>query len=289
MATSASTLIQRTRRFLGDWPEGDSLTAAVSSTTVATLTIADASIYSPGWVIQIDQEAMRVKGTLPLSGTTLSVLRGAYGTTAATHSSAATILLRPAFLDQQILDALNAALDACFPLLYRPVATEYTGDTSTDYEYDVPNMATLAKPIPYLSKIQYKAQGDLAFRPINDWSIIRGDTPTIRFRSTLYGGGTLRFIGYGPYAHLTSAASTLDSFFPENAEDLLTEYAAQRLLMQGEAQRVRQDTGARDDRESANRTGSAMSAANATFQRFQMRLRDAAMPPMPRHVVNVYY
>lgn len=283
MATTAATLIQRTRRFLGDWPQEDGLTASVSSS--ANLTVADATIYSPGWLVEVDEEAMYVSAA---AGTTLTVRRGVRGTTAATHANSATILRRPHFLGIEYLDALNNALDATFPLLYKPVNSEFTGDTSTAYEYDVPNMTTLSRPIPFLSELQYQNPGDTKFLRVNRWNVVRGETPLVRLSVPLEGGGRLRFIGFGPFAHLLTTADSLDSYFPYHAEDLLVEYAAQLLLASGEARRVREDTGARDEREGANKTGASMNASNAIFQRFSVRLNSAAMPPMPKHVVPVF-
>jgi hypothetical protein len=286
VATAASTLIQRTRRFLKDWPDGDKLTAAVSDTTTTSLTVADAStaVYSPSWIIQIDQEAMRVvSGT----GTTLTVRRGALGTTAATHSNGAQILIRPGWVDQEILDALNAALNATFPLLYIPVAdTSLTADAAT-YEFTVPQMASPVMYIPRLSRIDLKRTGDAAYRKVVDWELRRGDTPKIKFRFPP-DTGTLRVNGYGPFPNFTTSADTLHALFPGNLEDALVDYAAQHLIASGEAARVRQDTGARDDREAANRPGSAMAAANAILARFQQRVQQSAMPPMEPHIVPVY-
>lgn len=284
MSTAASTLIERTRRYVRDWPDQDTITASLSS-SVTSAAVADGTRYAANWTIQIDDEAVVVSAAG--SGTTVPIRRGRYGTTAATHTSGSAVLIRPAFTNLEILDALNAALDATFPLLYRPVASEWTGITSTDYEYAIPTMTTLSLPIPYLSKIEYQETADDAFREVRSWNVVRGDTPLVKFRRTLPGGGTLRFSGFGPFAQLTSTASTLDSFYPASAESLLVEYAAQHLLMSGEAGRVRQDTGARDDRESATRTGSSMNTANAIWQRWQRKLSMQAMPPLPPHVVSV--
>lgn len=280
MAIAASTLIQRTRRFVRDYPEHDTLTASV--TTSSTLTVADTSIYAVRWPIQVEQEAMLVKALT--SGTVLTVLRGHAGTTAATHASGSTVLIRPHFLDVEILDALNSAIDSCFPLLYRPVAEEYTGVVADQYEYDVPTMTTISKPIPIVTRIEYRYATGEAFRQLKGWRIVRRGTPVIKLASPLPAGGTLRVHGFGPFAHFTTVASELDNLFPVHAEDLLPLYAAATLLASGEAGRVRSDTGAIDNREQANRTGSSMSASNALMVRFERQLLRKAMPPMPRHV-----
>lgn len=286
MSTLASTLIQRTRRFLKDWPDGDVLTAAVVSTSATTITVADATsaVYTANWIIQIDQEAMRV---ISGSGTTLTVRRGVLGTTAATHLNGAQILIRPGWVDQEILEALNAGINATFPWLYIPVAdTSLTADAAT-YEFTVPQMVSPVMYIPRLSKIDLKRTGDVAYRKVSDWELRRGDTPKIKFRFPP-DIGTLRVNGYGPFPNFTAVTDALHALFPANLEDALLDYAAQHLIASGEAARVRQDTGLRDTREAANRPGSAMAAANAILARFQQRVQQSAMPPMEPHVVPVY-
>lgn len=285
MPTSAATLTQRIRRYLRDWPAQDVLTAAVTTTSAASLTVGDGTIYTANWTIQIDDEAMVVSTTG--TGTTVPVRRGQFGSTAATHASGTSILIRPAFTNIDILDALNSALDACFPLLYKPVTSDWTGITSTTYEYEIPDMGTLSRPIPYLSSLEYQVVSTVAFRKLRGWNVVRGDVPLVKLKAPLYEGGTLRFSGYGPFAQLTSSADTLDAFFPAHAESLLVEYAAQQLLLTGEASRVRHDIGPLDSREAATRTGSSAAAANAVYQRWTQKLRSAAMPPMPPHVVSV--
>ena len=274
-------LIQRVRRLLGDWPDNDALTASITSVTT-TVTVADSSIYSVNWPVEIDYEAMIVRAKP--SGTTLTVKRAAYGSTAATHANAAACLIRPSYFTVEIIDALNACIDASFPLLYKPVLdTSLTGIADT-YEYTVPFMPTSTDTrIPLVSTVEFKDSGEVDFYPVRTWWIKRGATPKLQFRRAPAAGATIRLSGFGPFPHLAAAADVLDPLWPLNAEDLLAEYAAQRLIASGEARRVRQDTGLIDNREQANRTGSAMQAANSLLQRFQIRLRDSAMPPISRH------
>lgn len=284
MATAVSTLVTRTRRFVRDYPEFDALTASVTS-SATSLTVADASDYSVGWDIQVESEVMLVKGAA--SGTALTVKRGTKGSTAATHASGTTILARPQFFDVEILDALNAGLAASFPLLYRPVASEWTGITADTHEFLIPDMTGLAVPIPYIYALEYQDTAGEAFTNVRNFRIVRSEFPLLRFPQALVAGGTLRIKGYGPFTPL-AVGDSLNTYFPVNAEDILVWFAAQYLLASGEAGRVRVDTGAVDNREQANRIGGSMSAADSLFRRFQMRLRDAGMAPMPRHVVSVF-
>ena len=285
MATAASTLIARTRRYLRDYPELDTLSGSISSsvTTITTSTSLSNTAYQANWIIQVDQEAILVKTTSSVSGS-LTVTRGAWGTTAASHAASANVMIRPAFLDVEILDALNGALDATFPYLYRPVAEEYTGVEADEYEYDVPDMTGFSVPIPHVWQLEYQETTDQPFYPLKGWRVIRRATPIIKLKHLLPGGGVLRVHGFGPFPHLTTTADTLADLFPQNAEDLLPVYAAGWLLGSGEAGRVRVDTGVTDNREQANRVGSSMAAGDRLMNRFFRRLSDCAMPPLPKNL-----
>jgi hypothetical protein len=283
MATSAQTLVDRTRRYLRDWPQEDVLTASVASNSV-TLTVETGTLYADNWVIEIDSEELFVNGNG--SGSSVTVRRGARGSTAASHASGATVLMRPSFFQNEILDALNAGLDACFPLLYRPVALEYTGISDTVYEYTIPSMSGISVAIPFISEIDVKEPGDLAFRQNGSWRIVRSEAPFIKFRSPPIAGSTIRISGYGPFTHLSALNDTLDTYFPVQGEHLLPLFAAAHLLASGEAGRLRSDTGAQDTRESANTAGSSLRASQSLLQRFYTLLSQAAMPPPSKHLRN---
>lgn len=286
--TTAALLIQRTRRFVGDFPDIDQLGASVdsSSTTLTTSTNPASGVY-PGtgsWIIQIDSEAM-LQTSASASAATIVVRRGVRGSTAASHASGATILVRPAFTDAEYIDSFNSGINDSFPLLYQPVVDESTTTSSGTWEYTIPNLNSV--PIPYLFRISIKETGDLVYRLKRDWTVLRGTTPKIKFRRD-EPAGTMRIQGFASLPSLTDSTSSLSTLWPSYADDYLVMYAANWLLISGEAQRVRQDTGARDDREAANRAGSSMNAANALYQRARQRLMDSAMPPLPKHVVSTF-
>lgn len=284
MATTAATLIQRTRRLLRDWPEMDTTTASIASNG-SSLTVASTTGYYVNELLELDQELLRV--TTLTDATHLAVQRGLRGTTAASHASGATVLTNPGFYSIEILDALNEALDACFPLLYRPVSdTSLTGN-GTSYEFTVPS-TDFGVATPYLSKVEVKESGDTAYREETAWEVRRDEAPFIKFRRAPNSSATIRLHGYGPFTHLATTASTLDTYFPLHAEGLLPLFATAHLLSSGEAGRVRADVGELDQREQANRVGGSMSASDKLLARFYKRLADAAMPPMPRHVVSIF-
>jgi len=67
---------------------GATLGAAITSTSATTFTASSGTLLQVGWGLLVDTEQMFVSG---ISGNTITVLRGNNGTTAATHSNAATI------------------------------------------------------------------------------------------------------------------------------------------------------------------------------------------------------
>ena len=277
MATAASTLIQRCRRFMGDYGPTDTLTVSLSA-SATSFSVSDSSLFSARWTVQVDSELMYTRGT-PTS-TTVNVMRGYQGTTAASHANSSTLTIQPAFTDNEYLDALNEAIDASFPLLYQRVQDESLSAVATTWEYTIPNLNGV--PIPFISKVWVKETGDLVFREKRDWSVIRGATPKLIFdRSET---GTIRLDGFGPFVSFSTTSSTTSAQWPQNADNYLVEYACQRLLTSGEARRVRQDVGMPDQRENAVRTGSNMSAANGIFNRANTLLARVSMPPMPRAV-----
>lgn len=280
MTTQAVTLIQRVRRFLGDYPDLDILQTGMLATGSSVI-VEDSTRYAVNWYIQIGSEMMRVSA-LP-NNTTLTVQRGARGTTAFSHTAGDPILIRPAFSDLEILDALNGGISASYPYFYKDdLDTSITTDGSS-YEY-----TTVPSGIRMLSKVETKESGSPYYYRIDGWTVKRGGgTVTLQFATPPI-QGTLRLWGYGPFPALASSSDNLDTQWPSWGEDILLEYAAQRLLMSSEARRVRLDAGPQDDAQSQARQGVAASAASGLLQRFQLRLSQQPMPPMPRHLVRIF-
>lgn len=273
-----------------DWPQLDSTTAAVSTTSTTTVTVADTTKYMVNELIEIDQEAMVVRALA--SGTNLTVLRGARGTTAATHVITSDVLLRPAFTTLDILDALNTAIQATYPKIYKEVTDTSTTLLANTYEYTVPNMPGTyggdTIPLPRIYAVDIRESSStvtLPYRKLKIWDLRRGSSPLIKLKYLENPGATLRVRGYGPFPDLAYADS-LDTMWPRNFIRPLVEMAGSTLLAGGEAFRARVDTGVRDDREAANRPGTAMSAASQIEARFLRRLSQVAMPPMRAHLVT---
>lgn len=284
MATSADTLVKRVRRFVRDYPDLDVLAASLSSNGT-TISVADTSslYHANRQVLEIGEELVYV--TAIASGSTLTVRRGVRGTTAATHASGATMLVNPRFFYQDVLDGLNSALDASWPLLYKPVVDGTLFTAQDTYEYVLPTIAN-GTFIPYIEWIRLKEPGDLQFRHVTQWYLRRGPTaPAICFKFLPVPNSQIAIKGVAPLTHLASASDTIDATVPYQAEDIFVYYAGSWLALSGEAYRARTDTGVIDKREQATRPGTSLSVSNAMVARFQARLSACAMPPPGKHLI----
>ena len=300
MATTLQTLVDRTRNFLRDTPDYDTLTASLSNSTASTtVTVADVTVYRSRWPIEVDYETMMIRSA-PSSGTTMTVARGWRGSAVAAHASGAPVLIRPAWYAQEIIDAINAALHGMFPYVYQPVVDTSLTCATNQYQYVIPNMPGFSSyPIPIITKLEVLQPGDYRFRGSRRYEINRGTVtagspsssgnisstyPVLVFRSLPPIGATIRIHGYGPFSPLVNLTDPLPALFPPQCEYLLTKLAAHSLLMSGEAGRDRSDSGPVDRREEANRVGASLSTAMSVLTTAEQELLHTAMPPLPRHV-----
>lgn len=287
--TSVANLVQSIRRFVADYPDQDVLTASLSSAGT-TLTVADTSLYYKNMKVECDQETMIIRSVT--NATTAVVARGAFGSTAVTHTNGSDLLLKVAFPTVQILDGINNAIQAAYPWVYQEVMdTSLTILTGT-YEYTVPNMPGTyggdSIPIPRIFGIDIvdpAGSTALPYVPLSGWNIRRDITaPKIKITYLENPGATLRVRGYGPYPDV-ALGGTLHAAFPRNLTLAIVDYAAATLMASGEAGRLRTDTGILDTREAAQRPGSSMSASVALEGRFQRRVANCGLPPMTSRAV----
>lgn len=282
------TLVNTTRRFLRDWPVYEQLSGSITNSTTS-ITVTDSSQYAARWNIEIDLESMVVTSA-PSSGTTLTVIRGTYGSTAATHNTGADILMNPVFKSVEIIDAINMGIDAAFPFFYKMAFDTSITATDSTYEYTIPNMpgtydsgSTLQ--IPVMTRLEIKQTSDLTYRELRRWSIRQAadGSRVFKLRTTEPAGGTFRVTGYGPFAHLAAATDTLDQSWPKRAQLLPALYAAAHLMMSSEAGRDRGDFEAVDKREESNKPLVSLQTGQALYQRWMHETMQAAMPPIPKH------
>jgi hypothetical protein len=149
-------------------------------------------------------------------------------------------------------------------------------------------MTGISVPIPYIYKMEIKEPGDLSYRQVRYFEIIRNAAPILKLRRPITAASTIRLFGYGPFTHFTAISDTLDTYFPINAENLPVTYAvSNRCSPPVRHPGCGRTRGALDQREQANRPGTASAIAQVYLNRFYTMLERAAMPPMPPNVKSV--
>jgi len=136
---TGTELIERTRRFMGDYPETDTTTDSIGAGDTLTVAATASDRYHLYQMLQVEDEVMMVKSLPSGSPTEVVVKRGLRGTSSATHASGTTILTSPRFFDIEYLDALNYGIQACWPHIYKPMNDDSSLKFTTDtYEYTIP-------------------------------------------------------------------------------------------------------------------------------------------------------
>ena len=135
MSTNIQGLIDRTyREYLEPMDDLQPYTLLTSSLTDSDETISfngdlltqeEEDIMEAGSIIEIDTELMLCK-TLSTTADTVTVVRGVRGTTAAAHSSGATIKITPPFPRQVVFDAVKDQIKNLYPTLFATETQQIT-------------------------------------------------------------------------------------------------------------------------------------------------------------------
>ena len=135
MATTAS-LVKDIRRLLGDRPIRAKLTGAISDTTTETFSVSSthAQLFNVGelWEHADDTGEIRDITAVDLATPQITGVRGAYFSTAATHSNATYLEKYPRWRYDLISDAVDQVLDNdLWPYVYEIVEHQVTTSTTT--------------------------------------------------------------------------------------------------------------------------------------------------------------
>ena len=137
---AVSTLIDRIYRDFLNKPDDLSafsrLDGAVSDTTGTSITYEsglfsaeEENLLGNGALVEVDQEIMLVTAA-NTSTRTLTVARGYSGTTAATHSDKANIIINPTFPRKSVFDAVFDNIVRLYPSLYNVTTTDVVANTT---------------------------------------------------------------------------------------------------------------------------------------------------------------
>lgn len=162
---------------LSAWPDNvTTLTASVSSTTATTVSLTSVDSIVPKSLLQIDSELMHV---LSVAGLVATVIRGARGTTAATHLNAAPVSVFPEWgwpdvnLNRKISNAIDwlgeGGVWALVPLTNTFLSgyKEFGLPSGCDYPNGniVKVLEFLQSDGTYKKSLQWKLQGDRIILP----------------------------------------------------------------------------------------------------------------------------
>lgn len=237
MATTVLSLVEEIRDQLGDY--GEASTALTSDHTAAVTTIACTAStgFEVGGFAYCEYEALEVTAT----GTgTLTVRRGARGTTAAAHASGAIVRGNLTWGNSLILSKLNEALDAAYPDVYTLVGDpDSTAVEADQYIYE------LSTTIDKLYRVEIESENHPdVYIECNAWD--QPDKTHIRIydigQYTV--GKKINLVGIAPFSAV-SIGGNVDTDFPiaeGSGKGYLVCSALGRLLMVPQARIARRDS-----------------------------------------------
>lgn len=217
MSVTANELVRKVRGMSGDWGKLTTTLSAALTDTDTSCTLANmADLLEEELLLEIDLEKVRITAV----GQTLDIERGAQGTVAATHALGTFCILEPRFANQELLDALNAAVRRL--AIYEP---QVTVSSDGDYTYDatVEEYAAPLEAVSILKVDMEKATAGL-YRPFYAYTILEEfDPPVVRIPvDWRLSGKKMRLVYGAPYPMLSWDTQTT---IPEKWHTFLTGYA----------------------------------------------------------------
>ena len=156
MSMVKSTLVSRVRRLLNEDPWHDICTEVMDNSETG-LDIADTTKWSVGDYVEFQDNGEQCLVTALPSATTLTVVRGVNGTTAATHAINGDIVKTPTFQYIQVTQAITSVVYDLWPHVYKKVAATLTPSTTSGGYYSV------AAEMVDLSSVVQMSTSDIEF------------------------------------------------------------------------------------------------------------------------------
>lgn len=224
--------------------EFDLLAAAIASTTATTLTVTDsANGIQTGAELEIGLERMYVRS---VSGTTVTVLRGYRGTTAATHAINSVVTVNPKAPKAAIVRELNnelASLSSPANGLFRTATIDLTWAGST-YGYNLAGVADLEDVL----SVQWEGYTGNEWIPVapTEWRLGRSqDTTDFSSGLALFfdgpvSGRAVRVVYKAPFTAVSALTDVVETVtgLPASAVDIPVLGAAAALKGWGESRRT---------------------------------------------------
>jgi hypothetical protein len=192
------------RAKLAAWPEAvTTISAQISSTTANTITVASATGLSERQLLVIDSEVLQV---VSISSLTVTVIRGARGTTAATHTNGSTVTAYApwGWTDSELNDEIDSAVRWLSPEVWVPETHENTVNAQA-LEFGLPTAWSYPDQV-HLYQVELALDnGD--YRPVYCW---RQDADRLVFDRRMDRARAIRLTGKGKQPTLTADATQLE-------------------------------------------------------------------------------
>lgn len=266
-----------------------------SSATTFTLLYSLRSAQE-GARVCVDFEDCHVVQVEPTSQV-ITVIRGQYGTTAASHTSGATVWVNPKWSRGQVLRAINAELDSMSGLgLYRMATLDLTFNSSVA-GYDMTGLT----PDDVIDVYEVRADDPgpaTGWRPITNWTLIR-DASTTDFPSglglVLFEGGspghTVRVTYRKRFSQVTTADASTDlatsAGIDREAHDLVALGAAVRLMAGVEVRRSQLSAQPDTRRTEELPPGAVLQSYTGLVKQYEKRLREERNRLARRYPIRV--
>lgn len=274
------------RSFTGQHDRTTYLTAGITASDLS-LAVADGSVVTTG-MVEIDDELLWVDSS---SGGTLTVPpygRGYQGSTAASHSTNAQVLVDPVFPRVAIQRAINETAQAIYPTVFQVKSHEFTfvaGQSSYN----------LASDVDRILSVSYETIGPSGYwAPLNRYSFDPNANTTsfasgraLHLGESAASGQTVRVLYAAPFTEMTASATTLASAgHAESHRDLLVYGAAWRLLQFVEASRLNMTTVENQERGQYVPPGAASAVTRQVLALYEKRLDEERQRLLQKHPVN---
>lgn len=212
MTTTAASLVERVRDALDDYGETATVLAAdVATTGTTSITLESAEGVASGDWLGIDYEVCLVTSIASGPPAVATVRRGQRGSTAATHTSGAQVIVNPLYPNHRILSAINVS-QAKLTKTVKDDATLVVVDGQ--YSYEVPSTIE----VPRRVEIENSDETN-EFYVIRNWEML--DATHFRIFGYQPSDRNIRVVGTSKFSALTIGGS-LDTDFPDDNENALS-------------------------------------------------------------------
>lgn len=224
-------------------------------------------------IVELEDELVYVDSTDPGQLNVMTGTRGFRGSTAASHSSLATVTFDPAFPRHEIKKAINQAVQALYPQIYQIKTTTLTYSTAIS-GYDLP------ADCDGVLEVKWKVPSPLNdWQRLYQWSFDTNNTDVNGNKLSLYAlilpGADVQVVYKANFGTFAAVSDTFASVgLSESHADLLTYAVTSRMLRFLEPARLQVASVENVSRAQVVQAGDTSRAANQLYAMYQQRLTE---------------